>query len=127
VKTLLTIISLSFALFSCAHDPQATWSGLNTRAVNLYQQGRFTEAAVFAEDALGRAEKDLGPNHLNVSQSLNNLAGIYSAMGEYEKAEPIYTRALKIREETLGPTHPALATTLNNLAELYRSRGDPLP
>jgi tetratricopeptide (TPR) repeat protein len=97
---------------------------LNTRAVNLYQQGRYPEAAVFAEDALSRAEKNFGPNHLNVSQSLNNLAGIYSAMGEYEKAEPIYTRALKIREETLGPTHPALATTLNNLAELYRSRGD---
>jgi tetratricopeptide (TPR) repeat protein len=54
---------------------------------------------------------------------LNNLAGLYQAMGAYAKAEPLYQRALAIREKALGPTHPNTAVNLSNLAELYRDMG----
>src|SRR5674536_180127 len=70
------------------------------------------------------AEPELGPEHQDVATTLNNLAGLYRQMGDYEKALPLYQRALDIREKVLGPQHPSVATTLNNLAGLYESMGD---
>ena len=55
------------------------------------------------------------------TQSLNNLAALYNAQGQYAKAEPLYQRSLAIREKALGPEHPDVANSLNNLAELYRA------
>ena len=55
--------------------------------------------------------------------SLNNLASLYQAMGQYEEALLLIQRALAIREKELGPTHPDTATSLNNLAVLYKAMG----
>jgi len=74
-------------------------------------------------DALAIREKQLGPEHPDTAQSLNNLAELYRAQGKYEQAEPLYQRALAIREKQLGPEHPYTATSLNNLAGLYRAQG----
>lgn len=40
------------------------------------------------------------------------------AQGNYDEAEPLFTRALAIREKALGPEHPDVASSLNNLAVL---------
>jgi tetratricopeptide (TPR) repeat protein len=56
--------------------------------------------------------------------TLNNLAELYDAKGNYARAEPLYQRALAIYKQTFGPEHPDVAMTLNNLAELYREQGD---
>ena len=69
-------------------------------------------------------EANLGPEHPDVATTLNNLAGLYKSMGEYEKALPLYKRALEIYEKVLGPEHPSVATMLNNLAGLYKSMGE---
>jgi tetratricopeptide (TPR) repeat protein len=55
-----------------------------------------------------------------VAVSLNNLAKLYYAQGQYAQAEPLYRRALAIREKALGPEHPSVATTLANYAALLR-------
>ncbi|OFW11587.1 MAG: hypothetical protein A3H27_13200 [Acidobacteria bacterium RIFCSPLOWO2_02_FULL_59_13] len=68
-------------------------------------------------------EKALGPEHPNVGQSLNNLAGLYAAQGKYADAEPLYKRALAILEKTLGPEHPNVAQSLENYAGLLRKMG----
>jgi tetratricopeptide (TPR) repeat protein len=75
-------------------------------------------------------EKALGPNHPNVTASLNNLAFLYEQQGRYADAEPLYKRALAIREKALGPDRPDVAQSLNNLAVLYLVQGrlaDALP
>ncbi|WP_286018890.1 tetratricopeptide repeat protein [Candidatus Venteria ishoeyi] len=69
------------------------------------------------------SEKALGKNHPDVATTLNNLAGLYKAMGAYEKALPLYERDLEISEKALGKNHPDVATTLNNLAGLYKAMG----
>ncbi|AAM05106.1 TPA: tetratricopeptide repeat protein [Methanosarcina acetivorans] len=76
------------------------------------------------EDMLQLLEAKLGLEHTSVATTLNNLAGLYDNMGEYEKALPIYQRALEIVEKVLGPQHPDVANTLNNLALLYRQMGE---
>ncbi len=65
-------------------------------------------------------EKALGPEHPDVAQSLNNLAELYRAQGNYAEAEPLYQRSLTIKEMALGPEHPAVATSLENYAALLR-------
>ena len=65
----------------------------------------------------------LGPGHLQVAASLNNLGELYRAQGKYTEAEPLYKRALAIAEKALGPGHPQVAASLNNLAGLYRLQG----
>ena len=44
-------------------------------------------------------------------------------MGQYSKAEPLFTQALQIRKEALGEDHPDYIQSLNNLAALYDSDG----
>jgi tetratricopeptide (TPR) repeat protein len=51
----------------------------------------------------------------------NNLARLYSTLGDYNKAESLYLRALGIREKVLGSDHPDVAESLNNLASLSRA------
>ena len=92
---------------------------LNQEVMQLYQQGRYTEAIPAAERVLAICEKHLGPEHPNTAQSLNSLAELYRSMGLYDKAEPLYQRSLAIKEKVLGPEHPLTALALNNLALLY--------
>jgi tetratricopeptide (TPR) repeat protein len=54
----------------------------------------------------------------------HNLASIYEAKGEYDKAIEFYNKALKINEVKLGLDHPDTAATYNNLAGVYRAKGD---
>ena len=56
-----------------------------------------------------------------MAQSLNNLADIYRAVGDYAKAEPLLKEALEIYGKVLGPEHPDVATSLNNLAMLLKA------
>jgi tetratricopeptide (TPR) repeat protein len=58
-----------------------------------------------------------------VAESLNNLAALYYAKGQYAQAEPLYRRALAIYENALGLEHSQVATCLNNLAGLYQTQG----
>jgi len=96
---------------------------LNAQIVQLYQQGKYTEAVPLAERALAIRRRLLGPDHSEVATSLNNLAALYYAMGAYDKAEPLYRQALEIKRKALGEAHPDYARSLNNLALLYHAMG----
>ena len=74
--------------------------------------------------SLAIREKQLGENHPDVAQSLNNLASLYESQGKYEEAEPLYRRSLAIKEKQLGEDHPDVATSLNNLALFYNTQGN---
>ena len=97
---------------------------LNRQVLQLYSQGRYTQAIPLAEKTLAIREKALGPEHPSVALSLNNLAESYCTLGDSAKAEPLYRRSLAIYEKALGPEHPDVAHSLNNLAVLYDDRGD---
>ena len=56
--------------------------------------------------------------------SVNNLAGISEAQGNYREAELLHMRSLEIRKKKFGEDHPDIATSLNNLAFLYYSQGN---
>ncbi len=61
-------------------DPQSgraetdNLDALNRQVVQLYQKGEYAKATEVAKRSLALAESELGPDHPDVGQSLNNLA-----------------------------------------------------
>jgi len=53
----------------------------------------------------------------------NNLAVLYSSMGQYEKAELLFIQVKEILKKVLGETHPNYASNLDNMAALYQVMG----
>ena len=96
------------------------WQNLGEEFTELYRTGKYDSAFIVAQKALEVVEKNVSPDHPDVAASLNNLAEIYRARGQYAEAEPLYNRSLAIYEKALGPDHPDVATILENLAALYR-------
>jgi tetratricopeptide (TPR) repeat protein len=104
-------------------DKLAEAERLTQQVIQLYQQGKYNEAIPLAEQALAIIKQQLGDNHPDTAQSLNNLALLYYSQGRYSEAEPLYNRSLAIIKQQLGDNHPDTATSLNNLAALYQSQG----
>jgi tetratricopeptide (TPR) repeat protein len=75
------------------------------------------------EEMLQIIEAELGPKHPDIAIILDNLAGLYESLGDYEKALLLCQRALEINEQVLGLKHSDVAITLNNLALLYSHMG----
>ena len=96
---------------------------LSQQLSKLYNDSRYSEAIPIARRLLELLQKDLGPEHPDVAQSLNNLAMLYVEQRGYSDAEPLYKRSLAIYEAKLGKDHPDVASTLNNLANVYELQG----
>jgi len=120
-----TSVCFSFTCHSLAQNQSLEEAeALNKQVKKLYQQGRYSDAVPVAERALAIFEKELGPEHPDVAQSLNNLEELYVSIGDYARAALLYKRALAIFEKALGPKHSEVAKCLNNLAGLYYYLGD---
>ena len=65
-----------------------------------------------------------GENHPDTATSYNNIAGVYEAMGEYEKAVVGYQKALSVFRNVLGDDHPDTAMMHNNIAYAYDHMGE---
>lgn len=92
--------------------------------VQLYEQGKFTDAAQLGQTILEIRRKALGERHSDYAKSLNDLAGMYQFLGEYSKAEPLFLEARDICKQVVGEDHPHYAASLINLAGLYTSQGE---
>ncbi|MEN8197728.1 MAG: tetratricopeptide repeat protein, partial [Pseudomonadota bacterium] len=68
-----------------------------------------------------KAAEKADPDSPQMGMSLNSLAALYDAYGEYDAALPLYEHALRIMEAAYGPDSPEAASLLNGIAELYRA------
>ena len=100
-----------------------TIEDLNQEVVELYNEGKFNEAILVAEQALTLAKSVHSGDHADVASSLNNLAALYRTQGLYPEAEPLYQQALEMKQRLFPGDHAAVATSLNNLGLLYQFQG----
>ena len=68
--------------------------------------------------------KVLGPNHIDVAKSYNNLGLVYQNTGELEQAEDYLQQAMNIKINVLGPNNIMVATFYNNLGLVYEDTGE---
>lgn len=114
---------LASSLNDLANTYNANYHYETTRAA------KFKEAERLYKRALQIREKLLGPNHLEVAQTLSDLAAW--SQKDFKYSEPLNKRALEIREKALGPEHSDVAQSLYQLAEVFnhkerKSEAEPL-
>jgi tetratricopeptide (TPR) repeat protein len=64
-------------------------SRLNQQVVQLYQQGQYEQAIRLVTRACDLAKRHLREDHPDYARSLNNLAVLYHAMGNYAAAKSL--------------------------------------
>ena len=121
---LIIVTLVGFALsVPLARGQDAAWEGLINAGRNALQQRNYSEAERHFESALETAES-FPSGDPRLGKSYNNLAAVYYAQEDYERAEPLMRRALAQLQETLGPNDSEVAQTMKNLAALYYLQGD---
>jgi hypothetical protein len=63
---------------------------LNQMVNSLYGQGQYEEALQFADQACNLARRILGKDDPEYASSLNNMAVVQGAVGNYTAAEALY-------------------------------------
>jgi serine/threonine-protein kinase len=102
--------------------------GADTLATVLQFRGEWEEAEELFRRALELRLALYGETHLDVADSLNNLAALLGERrrpGDRAAIEELDLRALEIRRRLLGPRHLEVAQSLNNLAVFYYGRDGP--
>ena len=61
-----------------------------------YKKGDLDMANDYYQRALEIGEKQLGPNHVDVAVSYNNIGLVYYDKGDLDKANDYYQRAMEI-------------------------------
>ncbi len=64
-------------------------------------------------------EEKLGIDHIDTSESYNNIGRVYLSEKKYEKSLEYYLKAMKIREDKLGKNHIVTAESYHNIAIVY--------
>jgi len=96
---------------------------LNAKISELNNQGCFTEVVPLLEEAVELTRMECGDNAPQYVAILNELSGLYRALGEYDKSESAFVKAEMILASG-GKENPDYATTINNLAGTYRLKRD---
>jgi tetratricopeptide (TPR) repeat protein len=68
---------------------------------------------------------ELGDDHPDTLESMNDLAILYKEQARYDEAEQLLLKAVEGRRLKLGDTHPFTLESWHNLIELYEAWGKP--
>jgi tetratricopeptide (TPR) repeat protein/CHAT domain-containing protein len=125
INMLLFFVSLCLPLTSspaeCCSDEEIVT--IQKQILDLYLEGRYSEAIPLARKVLEALEDGLDPGDPLIGLSLNNLAQLLHANGDYVEAQRLYRNSLKVLQNSLGADDPDVATTESNLGALLRSLG----
>ena len=91
----------------------------------LHQElGDFNKAKEHHERVLAIRLQNLGPQHVDVASSYNNMVLVLRDQGDLEQAKEYHERALAILLKKLGHQHVDVATSYNNMALVLCDQGD---
>ncbi|HMC76938.1 MAG TPA: serine/threonine-protein kinase [Vicinamibacterales bacterium] len=85
--------------------------------------GLHAKAQPLLEEALTLGRQTLGPEHVRVAQSLNDLGTLLRDQGNIAAAQPVLEECLAMRRRLLGSEHKDVAVTLVELARVLKDRG----
>ncbi|HEX2344921.1 MAG TPA: DUF2914 domain-containing protein [Vicinamibacterales bacterium] len=88
--------------------------------------GDYATAERLLREAAALQEANLGPQHSDLANTLNNLGIVCEITQKPEDAERFFRRAYGIAAATLKPDHPFVTTSRKNLEDFCRARGKPV-
>ena len=113
--TLTVIGLLSFWLARSVQAEQARFDQLNSKAVQLYGEGKYDEAVTAGEEALKLAEETLPPGDKDLIVVLENLAASYVGAKKPDQAKATYERILTLKDQDPATSPASKARTLYSL------------
>jgi tetratricopeptide (TPR) repeat protein len=69
--------------------------------------------------SLQMKRETLGPDHLSVGKTLNNIGSVFYLKKEYHPALQAYKEARRIMEANLGSEHGDVGTVVSNIGDVY--------
>ncbi len=96
------------------------------RAERAATAGDLASADELLTGAAKLQEKELGPHHPDLANTLNNLAIVAERAGRPAEAETLYRRAASIAAAAFPPDHPMVVASTQNLEDFCRARGLPI-
>jgi eukaryotic-like serine/threonine-protein kinase len=108
---------------SAIGDPLEVAEMQDTLGISLAALGEATLAAEIFQKALDTRRTQLGPDHPETLNSMNNLALAYQAIGQIYKAVPLLEEVLERRKAKFGPIHRDTLASISNLANVYSDIG----
>lgn len=104
-------------------QPQVRAQLMDTMGMVYYEMGLYPQARPLLQEALAIREGTLGPVHLKVAESLNDLAMLDLKEGRYDEGGARFQRSLDIRIRLQGEGSAEVATTRGNLGGIYYNQG----
>ena len=86
------------------------------QAWSLFNAGKYSDAAVFFEDAIGWAEMNHGPGHKDTLQLRDALSKCFQKSENFKEAKDLNQETLRLRENLQGKDHPETIETRHALA-----------
>ena len=105
-------------------DPATRADLLDALGVAYRSLGRSEEAGPLLTEALALRRRALGEEHVQVAESLHNLANLERQLRHLDKAERLTRQALAIQRRAFPQGHRDLARGLNNLASLLGDKAE---
>ena len=103
---------------------QFTIDDLIKEATEAHNKGDYINEKNAYQKLYNLYKSEVGENHPNTLNTLNNLAISYSELGDYNKALELKNTVYNAFKEILGEKHPNTLSALNNLANSYSDLGD---
>jgi CHAT domain-containing protein/Tfp pilus assembly protein PilF len=99
---------------------------LDVLVESLWRGGKSNqpETRELAERALRVKRNALGPGDAGLATSLDNLAHVFRAVGQYDESRRYFEEGLRLREASLGPDHVDVAHSLNQLGWVLYNIGE---
>lgn len=110
------VLEIRVALYGKNHqDVASAYNSIGTVYTNM---NRYDDAISNLEKAVSILD-DVPCSRIAKATVKTNLADVYQAVGEYDKALEIYKESLKLKMDVLGEGNAQIATLYNNMAALY--------
>ncbi|HZI16810.1 MAG TPA: serine/threonine-protein kinase [Myxococcus sp.] len=90
----------------------------------LWRAGRSAAALTKLDATLARQRVELGPEHLEVAQTLSLVSTVQKELSHFQEAHEAASRSLEVLEKQLGPEHPQVAAALHTLGTSAHSLDD---
>ena len=104
-------------------DPLTVARMQNTLGESQLGLGYPEKAITLLTKARATFTAQLGPDHPDTLDSMNDLAVGYQDAGKLDRALPLFEETLALRKSKLGPDHPDTLRSMNNLAGAYKDAG----
>jgi CHAT domain-containing protein/tetratricopeptide (TPR) repeat protein len=115
--------SLIYEKAAIQNNEAKTWekyvSCINLLGSNAVEQGKYENAMEYLNQSLEIGLNKLGENHIEISDTYNNIGSVFLRKGDYDRAFENYNKALSLRLQILGENHPKVANSYNNIGNIY--------